>query len=66
MNPYIRAAEQFPGLKAQAVAALEIRHQQETEIIDGILMERNRDELGRFVADDPTTPENEAWREVQP
>lgn len=26
--------------------------------------ERARDEQGRFIADDPTTPENEAW--VQP
>lgn len=29
-------------------------------------MERARDEQGRFIADDPSTPENEAWREVQP
>ena len=24
---------------------------------------RARDELGRFIGDDPTTPENEAWTE---
>lgn len=27
-------------------------------------MERARDEQGRFIADDPATPENEAWVEV--
>lgn len=26
---------------------------------------RARDDQGRFIADDPSTPENEAWREVQ-
>ena len=29
-------------------------------------MVRARDELGRFIADDPTTPENEAWVEMEP
>jgi hypothetical protein len=34
--------------------------------IDVAVIERARDERGRFVADDPTTPENEAWVEVPP
>lgn len=59
MNPYIRAIEQFPEIKAQAVAALELRQQEEAaELV------RARDDMGRFVADDPSTPENEAWTEV--
>lgn len=66
MNPYIRAAQKVPAIKEEATIKLEERLQEDAEIIDGILMERNRDEQGRFIADDPTTPENEAWREVQP
>lgn len=30
----------------------------------GSEMVRARNELGQFVADDPSTPENEAWVEV--
>ena len=65
-NPYLRAAERFPELKEKALEALEKRQreQAETEVIDGVLMKRARDEQGRFIADDPTTPENEAWVEV--
>ena len=65
MNPYIRAAQKVPAIKEEAVSKLEQRLQEDVEVIDGILMERNRDEQGRFVADDPSTPENEAWREVK-
>jgi hypothetical protein len=36
------------------------------DTIDVAVIERARDERGRFVADDPTTPENEAWVEVPP
>lgn len=62
MNPYLRAAEHCPEIRAQAVAALEERR---SEAPDGDLMERARDEEGRFIGDDPATPENEAWRQVQ-
>ena len=65
-NPYIRAAQKVPAIKEEAAIKLEQRLQEDAEIIDGILMERARDEHGRFIADDPTTPENEAWQEVQP
>lgn len=65
-NPYIRAAKAIPAIKEEATVKLEQRLQEDAEIIDGILMERARDEQGRFIADDPSTPENEAWREVQP
>ena len=29
-------------------------------------MERARNERGHYIADDPTTPENEAWVEKKP
>lgn len=61
-NPYLRAARAIPAIKTQAIAKLEHRH---TEVIDGILMERARNADGTFRADDPLTPENEAWVEVQ-
>lgn len=64
-NPYIRAAQKVAAIKEEATIKLEQRLQEDAEIIDGILMERARDEQGRFIADDPATPENEAWREVQ-
>jgi hypothetical protein len=35
------------------------------DTIDVQIIERARDELGRFIPDDPTTPDvNEAWRVV--
>lgn len=64
-NPYIRAAQAIPAIKEQAAMKLEERLQEDAEIIDDILMERARDEHGLFIADDPSTPENEAWREVK-
>lgn len=64
-NPYIRAAEKSLELREKALEALEKRQQEQTEVIDGILMERARDEQGRFIPDDPTTADvNEAWVEV--
>lgn len=56
MNPYLRAAQQRPELKAIAAEALEIRRQEQSNLV------RARDDRGRFIADDPTTPENEAWK----
>lgn len=64
-NPYIRAAEKSFELREKALEALEKRQQEQTEVIDGILLERARDEQGRFIPDDPTTADvNEAWVEV--
>lgn len=58
-NPYIRASEKFEELKEKALRALEKRQQEETEIV----VERARDDQGRFIADDPSTAEvNEAWQ----
>jgi len=55
MNPYLRAARHCPEIRAQVVAALELRHQEEAALV------RARDAQGRFIANDPATPENEAW-----
>jgi hypothetical protein len=54
MNPYIRAAATRPNLVEEALIKLEEREAQ-PELI------RARDEQGRFIADDPTTPQGEAW-----
>jgi hypothetical protein len=54
MNPYIRAAATRSDLVEEALIKLEEREAQ-PELI------RARDEQGRFVADDPTTPQDEAW-----
>jgi hypothetical protein len=54
MNPYIRAAATRSDLVEEALIKLEER-EVEPELI------RARDEQGRFVADDPTTPRDEAW-----
>ena len=56
-DPYIRAAEHFPELKAQAIAKLEKRRVG----TDGAVWVRARNADGTFVADDPITPEDEAW-----
>jgi len=53
-NPYIRAAATRPELVEEAVIKLEAR-EAEPELI------RARDSQGRFLADDPATPEDEAW-----
>lgn len=55
MNPYLRAAKVIPEIRARAVAALELRYQEEAALV------RARDAQGRFIANDPATPENEAW-----
>lgn len=52
MNPYLRAAATRPDLAQEATIKLQDR---EPELI------RARDSQGRFLADDPTTPEDEAW-----
>jgi hypothetical protein len=54
MNPYIRAAATRPNLVEEALIKLEERGV-EPELI------RARDEQGRFIADDPTTLQDEAW-----
>ena len=54
MNPYLRAAAR---LRAQAALKLEQRHAAEPV--------RARDDQGRFIEDDPATPDvDEAWVEV--
>lgn len=64
-NPYIRAAEKSLEFREKALEALEKRQQEQTEVINGVLMERARDEQGRFIPDNPATPDvNEAWVEV--
>lgn len=62
MNPYLRAAQAIPAIKAQAIAKLEHRRVD----VDGTVWVRARDEHGRFVPDDPATPEDEAWIQTQP
>ena len=52
-NPYIRAAATRPELVEEAVIKLQER--EAPELI------RARDSQGRFLADDPATPEDEAW-----
>jgi hypothetical protein len=60
MNPYLRAAQQHPEIKLQAIAALENRQQEApTELV------RARNADGTFVADDPSTPDiDEAWEAI--
>ena len=59
INPYLRAAQKVPSIKEEATLKLEQRLQEQPPEL-----ERARDEQGRFIADDPSTPENEAWVEV--
>ena len=55
MNPYLRAADR---LRKEAELKLQARQAEE-------LTERARDEEGRFIPDDPATPDvNEAWAKV--
>ena len=52
MNPYLRAADR---LRKEAELKLQARHAEEST-------ERARDGEGRFIPDDPATPDvNEAW-----
>jgi hypothetical protein len=59
-NPYLRAAAR---LRAQA--ALKLQARLDEEVIDVAVIERARDDQGRFIEDDPSTPDiDEAWVEV--
>jgi hypothetical protein len=59
-NPYLRAAAR---LRAQA--ALKLQARLDEEVIDVVVIERARDDQGRFIEDDPATPDvDEAWVEV--
>ena len=52
MNPYLRAADR---LRKEAELKLQARHVEEST-------ERARDAEGRFIPDDPATPDvNEDW-----
>lgn len=55
MNPYLRVAER---LRKEAELKLQARQAEKPT-------ERARDEEGRFIPDDPATPDvNEAWVKV--
>jgi hypothetical protein len=59
-SPYLRAAAR---LRAQA--ALKLQARLDEEVIDVAVIERARDDQGRFIEDDPSTPDvDEAWVEV--
>jgi hypothetical protein len=62
-NPYLRAAAR---LRAQAALKLQARlDEAPLEVIDVAVIERARDDQGRFIEDDPATPDvDEAWVEV--
>lgn len=60
MNPYLRAAQQHPEIKLQAIAALENRQQEAPP-----KLVRARNEKGRFTPDNPDTTKNEAWVTTQ-
>ena len=58
-SPYLRAAAL---LRAQAELKLQQRLAEEAAIKAVAVAERARDDQGRFVEDDPATPDvNEAW-----
>jgi hypothetical protein len=61
-SPYLRAAAR---LRAQAALKLEQRLGEEVaaiEVVDVAVVERARDDQGRFIEDDPSTPDvDEAW-----
>jgi hypothetical protein len=59
-SPYLRAAAR---LRAQA--ALKLQARLDEEVVDVAVIERARDDQGRFIEDDATTPDvDEAWVEV--
>ena len=62
-SPYLRAAAR---LRAQAALKLQARlDEAPIEVVDVAVVERARDDQGRFIEDDPSTPEvDEAWAEV--
>jgi hypothetical protein len=59
-NPYLRAAAR---LRAQAALKLQQRLAEEAiEVVGVAVVERARDADGRFIPDDPATPDvDEAW-----
>ena len=61
-SPYLRAAAR---LRAQAALKLEQRLSEEDaaiEVVDVAAVERARDDQGRFIEDDPSTPDiDEGW-----
>jgi hypothetical protein len=57
MNAYLRAAQAIPAIKEQALLKLEERRLAE----DGTVLVRAHNADGTFVADDPSTPQDEAW-----
>ena len=66
INPYLRAAER---LRQEAEEKLQARLAEPeplpVEAVDVAVIERAKDSQGRFIPDDPTTPDvNEAWVEV--
>ena len=74
MNAYLRAAQKFPQIREQAAERLahrpdhiedhELPGSSKVEVVDVKTVRRAKDALGRFKADDPTTPDNEAWEEL--
>ena len=61
MNPYLRAADR---LRKEAELKLQARQAEAVaaEVIDVAVIERARDDEGRFIPDDPATPDvDEAW-----
>jgi hypothetical protein len=82
-NPYIRAAAKHPHIREQAQERFSKRPGRpewvddkpgkpstppgRPETIDVAVIERARNEDGRFKADNPTTPDvDEAWVEIMP
>ena len=80
-NPYLRAAQRHDHIRQQALERLDqrpVRHEwidddertaappSHPDTIDVAMIKRARDNQGRFIADDPSTPDvNEAWVEVE-
>jgi len=59
-SPYLRAAAR---LRAQAELKLQQRLDEQVAAVEAVAEPvRARDDLGRFIEDDPTTPDvDEAW-----
>ncbi len=62
MNPYLRAAQKFPKVKAQAVERLSQRPDRPVKPETPTSRVRAREADGTYKGDDPATPVvNEAW-----
>ena len=48
-------------IEAEKAAKLALKAEEEAKKEEGLEKVRARDEAGHFIADDPSTPENEAW-----